>query len=140
MVGGEVTIAAQMSYLCRCSQCGGKSGDDSDDSIFRDNNDDEDNTTSGNDDDSDGNDDDSVDGGEGEGDNGGNGDDDTNFVMGFVITLFFRIIHYFNISNSAASRLLAFVSFLLGIHLISSGLLILFFLMMFNRHTLSSCC
>ena len=32
--------------------------------------------------------------------------------MNLVITIFFRIINQFNLSNNAASKLLAFISFL----------------------------
>ena len=103
---------------------------DSDDSIVHDDHDDieadsEDNSVDSDGGDEDGDDSDDGDDGNGgcgkEGENTDNAKDDTDCVMGFMLTLFFRIIHHFNISNNAASRVLAFVSFLLGINTLPVG-------------------
>lgn len=35
-------------------------------------------------------------------------------LLRFILTIFFRIVYHFNISNNAASKILTFISFLLG--------------------------
>ena len=46
--------------------------------------------------------------------NEGGSSNDDRIVLGFLLTMFWRIMHRFSISNSAAAKLLAFISFLLG--------------------------
>lgn len=42
-------------------------------------------------------------------------DNDSNTsLLRYILTIFFRIIHQFNISNNAASTILTFISFVLG--------------------------
>lgn len=41
-------------------------------------------------------------------------DCDSVTLLSFILTIFFRIIHHFNISSNAASKLIAFISFVLG--------------------------
>ena len=43
---------------------------------------------------------------------GSNYDEQSRFSV--ILTVFFRIVYHFNISNNAASKILAFISFLFG--------------------------
>ena len=37
-----------------------------------------------------------------------------NYLLQSILTIFFRIVHHFNISNNAASKILALISYVLG--------------------------
>lgn len=47
-------------------------------------------------------------------DDPGKDDQDSRSLLSTVLIIFFRIIHHFKISNNAASVILSFISFLLG--------------------------